>query len=126
MGKKECTKEHIIQKHLIKHWARVRKEQWRQLSRYAILCPYCDKKYSSLTHLIIHLGIRENPYTWPTCTCPLKPENASIREKQKRHLEEDALSDQIAPTKRLKLVTKPITRPKRARNTTHEPQQKKN
>ena len=41
--KKECTKKHAIQKNLIKHWARVRQEQWRQLSRYAILRPYCGK-----------------------------------------------------------------------------------
>ena len=123
-------------KNLIKRWARVHKEQWRQLSRYAILRPYCDKKYPSLTHLIIHLGIRENPYTWPTCTCPLKPDNTNIREiwdsihgiakqekqnliqvaqnnarqtiheKPKRHLGEDALLNEKEPTKRIKLVPK--------------------
>ena len=135
-AKKECTKVRPVQKNLIKHCARVHKEHWRQLSRYAILCPYCDKKYSILTHLIIHLGIRENPYTWPTCTCPLKPDNTNIREiwriihgiakqekrnliqaaqnnarqtmreKLKRHLVEDALLNEKAPTKRIKLVPK--------------------
>ena len=118
-------------------------------------CAHTAKKYSSLTHLLIHLGIRESPYTGPTCTCPLKPDNISVREiwdivqnitkpdkqslitdvqnkarqamqeKQKRHLEEDAPYNQTAPTKRLKLVLKPISRQKRARNTTHEPQQKR-
>ena len=78
--KQGCVKENKVRKNLIKHWAMVHKDEWKQLPRYAILRPYCSKKYSSLTHLIIQLGIRENPYTWPTCTCPIKPENLSIRE----------------------------------------------
>jgi len=49
----------------------------------------------------------------------------AMQEKQKRHFGEDALSGQTAPTKRIKLVQKPITRPKRAGHATHEPQQKK-
>merc|ERR1712112_91587 len=78
--KPECMKENKVQKNLIKHWARVHKNEWEKLPRYATLRPYCDKKYSSLTHLLIHLGIRENPYTWPTCSCPLEPDNVNIQE----------------------------------------------
>ena len=129
-GRTQCAKN------LIKRWARVRKEQWGQLSRCAILCPYCDKKYSIVTHLIIHLGIRENPYNWPTCTCPIKPGNTGIheiwgsvrgnakqekqnliwaaknkagqamREKIKRRLGGDALLNVQAPAERIKLIPK--------------------
>ena len=113
-----------------------------------------ENRNTHAAYLKRHLGMRENPYTWPTCTCPLKPDNVSIREiwgivqnitkpdkqclineaqhkagqtmqgKQKRHLEEDALKNQISLTKRQKLVRKPKKRPKRAGHTMQEPESK--
>ena len=110
----ERKKEHPIQKNMIKHCARVRKEEWKQLSRYAILRPYCGEKYSSLTHLIIHLGIGENPYTRPTCTCPLKPDNISIREIW------DSVQAITTPDKQ-SLITKAQSKTNNARKTEEAP-----
>ena len=111
------------------------------------------RKNARLTHLIIHLGLRENPYTLPTCTCPLKPDNVRIHEiwesshgatiqgkqnliqnpqnkerqimheNRRRRIAVDALSNQKLPTKRIKLITD--ARPKRPRRTTREPPTKR-
>merc|ERR1712112_569912 len=97
-------------------------------------CPYYKKKYYSVKHLIVHLGIRPNTYTWPTCTFPLKPDSIVLTElcdyshgklipgrqslitrakekarqqtqgKRARKLAEALLPDGNIPTKRIKLV----------------------
>ena len=45
-----------------------------------------------------------------------------MNEKRKRHIEEDALLNQVTPTKRIRLI--PNEGPKRARHTKHEPVRK--
>ena len=115
--------------------------------------PILWRKYASLIRIIINLGIRENPYTWPTCTCPIKTGGVRISEiweiahgakkpdkrnlirtaqnnarqtthgDVKRHLEEDSPSNEQAPTKRIKLV--PNARPAETRSTIQEPPVKK-
>lgn len=74
-AKQQRSNANANHKNLIKHLARVRKDEWEPVSRYSIGCPYCQKHYSSATHLVVQLGIRPIEYTWPTCTFPLKHGN---------------------------------------------------
>ena len=80
--KNDCAMANQNQENPIKHWARIRKESWQQMHRYSIKCAYCNKKYSIISHIIGHLGIREEANTWPTCTRPIKPGDISLTERR--------------------------------------------
>ena len=117
------------------------------MPRYSLICHYCNKKYPSATQLIVHLGIRENTYTWPTCTCPIKPgsvnnaeswgyihgelapdrkpltEYAKARAREEMHggrsreTASNLAAEHEAPEKRMHFV--PNARPKRTINAEH-------
>ena len=42
--------------------------------------PFLQQKYSNIILLLQNLGIRHDKFTWPTCTCPIMPENRNIKE----------------------------------------------
>jgi len=55
--------------------------------------PILHVKYSNGILLLQQPGIRHGKYTWPTCTCPIKPGNADTRTIRRRIWQETPITE---------------------------------
>merc|ERR1712112_645195 len=72
---------------MAKHGTRKHNKYTIKIARKQSHCPLCNKEYSNLTPLLIHLLIRQTPMTWQPTTCNIlkkqitKPDQDNIKEK---------------------------------------------
>jgi len=76
----KCNKSNENQKNITKHQVKQHREECKPIGRTPLQCEFCNKGYSSGILLLQHLGIISNQFTWPTCTCPLKPQETNLHD----------------------------------------------
>ena len=73
-----CTTIKEKQSNITKHQEKAHMDTLKPISRTPMQRTYRNKKYPNGTLLLQHLGLRNDRYTWPTCTCPILHKNTSI------------------------------------------------
>jgi len=74
-----CTKKATKQGAIVQHISK-QHQQNILASNQGEICPFCNKRYTNLEPMIIHLELKTGAKKWQPCQCPLK--HTKLEDKQ--------------------------------------------